>query len=75
MPKPLLNLGDVRLVIERIGGRGRTERMDAKALRIDADSLRMKLHHLVINTGSRKRPLQTPKGILHGPKKRSVLVL
>ena len=38
MAKPLLNLGDIRLVIESVGGGRRAQRMNAKAIHLAIDA-------------------------------------
>jgi hypothetical protein len=47
VPEPLLHLGDVGFVVERVGGRRGPQRVRPKPLDVHPHTLRVVLHHLV----------------------------
>ena len=72
VPKPLLHLGDIGLVIERVGGSGRAQRMRAD---LKTERGRVGAHQLV-NTVRRDRLVEPTGGVVaNRPEQRAAIVL
>src|SRR4051812_23882107 len=72
VPKPLLHLGNVGLMIERVGGSGRTQRMRAD---LEAERSRVGAHQLV-NAVRRNRLVELAGSVVaNRPEQRAAIVL
>ncbi len=74
MPKPLLDLGNIGLVRQRIGGSRGPQRMDAKAVHLSADAGLQSIlpHNILIHRGGIERAVEIAgavvgNGAKHGP--------
>ena len=75
MPEPLLHLGDVGLMVERVGGRRGPQGVRAEPLDVHPHTLRVVLHHLVDPVRGH-RPLHCPaRVVLHRPEEGAAEVL
>lgn len=74
VPEPLLNLGDVRLVLKRVGRGRRAERVDTEADDVDLRLCGVLPHHAVIDRGSGEGLIERAARIHHRSEQGTIAV-